>query len=150
MKRHGMPMPRHAATIVTLGPLPTRDRRALAVGVVFGLLGWIAMFRLVGISLPPEPRIALGPAENPASQGTPKSIAIAAMKDSDHPCGAVLDAFRQSDGSIRAVCSNGEAYLVSDGTHAALIWRLPLPHEAQKKTRLPLNAHDAIRYSPLP
>jgi hypothetical protein len=114
MKRRGMPMPRHDVTRATLGPLlSTRDRRALAVCVVFGLLGWIAIFRLVGISLPPEPRIAGGPAENPASQGTPKSIAIAAMKDSDHPCGAVLDAFRQSDGSIRAVCSNGEAYLVS-------------------------------------
>jgi hypothetical protein len=107
-------MPRHDVTRATLGPLlSTRDRGALAVCVAFGLLGWIAILGLVGISLPPGPSIAEGPAENPASQGTPKSIATAALRDSDHPCGAVLDAFRLSDGSIRAVCSNGEAYLVS-------------------------------------
>jgi hypothetical protein len=64
------------------------------------------------MSLLPEQRTVEGPAENPALQGAPQSIATAAMKDSDHPCGAVLDAIRLSDGSIRAVCSNGEAYLV--------------------------------------
>jgi hypothetical protein len=109
-----MPMSRDDVTRATHGPLLSPwDRRALAVCVAFGMLGWIAIFRLVGISLPSEPRIADGPAENPAPQGAAKSIAIAAMKNSDHPCGAVLDAFRLSDGSIRAVCSNGEAYLVS-------------------------------------
>jgi hypothetical protein len=113
MKRCGMPMPPDHVTRTTHGPLlSTRDRRALAVCVVFGLFGWIAVFRLVDISLPPEQRTVEGPAENPAPQGAPKSIAIAAIKDTDHPCGAVLDAIRLSDGSIRAVCSNGEAYLV--------------------------------------
>ncbi len=111
MKRCGMP--RDNVARATHGPLlSTRDRRALAVCVVFGLLGWIGIFRLVDFSLPPEQRTAAGPAENPAPQEAPKSIATAAMKDSDHPCGAVLDAIRLSDGSIRAVCSNGEAYLV--------------------------------------
>jgi hypothetical protein len=104
-----MPMPRDDGTRATHGPLlSTRDRRALAICVVFGLLGWIGIFGLVNMSLPPEQRTVEGPAENFA----PKSIATAAMKDSDHPCGAVLDAIRLSDGSIRAVCSNGEAYLV--------------------------------------
>ncbi len=113
MKRCGMPMPRDDVTTATHGPLlSTRDRRALALCVVFGLLSWITMFRLVDISLPPEQRTVQGPAENPAPQGAPKSIATAALKDADHPCGAVLDAIRLSDGSIRAVCSNGEAYLV--------------------------------------
>ncbi len=113
MKRSGMPMPRDDVTRATHGPLlSTRDRRALAGCVVFGLLGWIAIFSLVDISLPPEQRTVEGPAENPAPQGAPKSIATAAIKDADHPCGAVLDAIRLSDGSIRAVCSNGEAYLV--------------------------------------
>jgi len=109
-----MPMPRDDVTRATHGPLlSTRDRRALAVCVVFGLLGWIVIFRLVDISLPPEQRpVVEGPAENPAPQGAPKSIATAAIKIADHPCGAVLDAIRLSDGSIRAVCSNGEAYLV--------------------------------------
>ena len=113
MKRCGMPMAREDVTRATPGPLlSTRDRRALAVCVVFGLLGWIVIFRLVDISLPPEQRTVEGPAESPAPQGAPKSIATAAIKDTDHPCGAVLDAIRLSDGSIRAVCSNGEAYLV--------------------------------------
>ncbi len=114
MKRRGMPMPRDDVTRATHGPLlSTRDRRALAVCVVFGLLGWIVIFRLVDISLPPEQRpVVEAPAENPAPQGAPKSIATAAIQDADHPCGAVLDAIRLSDGSIRAVCSNGEAYLV--------------------------------------
>ena len=102
-------MPHDDVTTATHGPLlSTRDRRALAICVVFGLLGWIVMFRLVDISLPPERRTV----ENPAPQGAPISIATAAIKDADHPCGAVLDAIRLSDGSIRAVCSNGEAYLV--------------------------------------
>ena len=107
-------MPRDDVTTATHGPLlSTRDRRALAICVVFGLLGWIVVFRLVDISLPPEQRTVERPAENPAPQGTPKSIATAAIEDAAHPCGAVLDAIRLSDGSIRAVCSNGEAYLVS-------------------------------------
>jgi hypothetical protein len=66
----------------------------------------------VDIPLPPEQRTIEGLAENPAPQGAPKSIATAAIEDADHPCGAVLDAIRLSDGSIRAVCSNGEAYLL--------------------------------------
>ena len=108
MKRRGTPMPRDDVTRATHGPLlSTRDRRALAICVVFGLLGWIVMFRLVDMSLPPEQRTVEGSAENPAPQGAPQSIATAAIKDTDHPCGAVLN-----DGSIRAVCSNGEAYQV--------------------------------------
>jgi len=113
MKRRGMPMPPDDVTRATHGPLlSTRDRRALAVCVVFGLLGWIGIFRLADISLPPEQRTVERPAENPAPEGSAKSIATAAMKDADYPCGAVLDATRLSDGSIRAVCSKGEAYLV--------------------------------------
>ena len=107
-------MPRDDATRAPHGPLlSTPDRRALAVCIVFGLLGWIAIFSLVDMSLPPAQHTVEGPTENPAPQGAPKSIATAAIKDTDHPCGAVLDAIRLSDGSIRAVCSNGEAYLVS-------------------------------------
>ena len=106
-------MPRDDVTTATHGPLlSTRDRRALAICVLFGLLGWMVIFRLVDISLPPEQRTVEGPAKNPAPQGGPRSIATAAIKNADHPCGAVLDAIRLSDGSIRAVCSNGEAYLV--------------------------------------
>jgi hypothetical protein len=48
----------------------------------------------------------------PAPKGEPKGIASAAIKEADHPCGRVLDAIRLNDGSIRAVCSNGEAYRV--------------------------------------
>ncbi len=104
---------RDDVTRATHGPLlSTRDRRALAICVVFGLLGWIVILRLVDMSLPPEQRTVEAAAENPAPQGAPKSIATAAMKNADHPCGTVLDAVRLSDGSIRAVCSNGEAYLV--------------------------------------
>lgn len=108
-----MPVARDDVTKATHGPLlSTRDRRALAICVVFGLLGWTVIFALMDISPPPEQRTVERPAENRASQGAPKSIATAAIKDTDHPCGAVLDAVRLSDGSIRAVCSNGEAYLV--------------------------------------
>jgi hypothetical protein len=109
-----MLMLRSDVTRATHGPLlSTRDRRALAVCVVFGLLGWIVMFRLVYMSLPPEQRAFEEPTKISAPQGgAPKSIATAAITDSEHPCGAVLDAIRLSDGSIRAVCSNGEAYLV--------------------------------------
>ena len=63
-------MPRDDVTRATHGPLlSTRDRRALALCVVLGLLGWIVIFRLVDISLPPEQRTVEGPAENPAPFG---------------------------------------------------------------------------------
>jgi len=92
--------------------ISARNRRALAICVIFGLLGWIAFSDSWTSRFPPEQRTVEGSAENPAPQGAPQSIATAAMKDADRPCGAVLDAIRLSDGSIRAVCSNGEAYQV--------------------------------------
>ena len=56
-------MPRDDVRRATHGPLlSTRDRRALAICVVFGLLGWIVIFRLVDMSLPPEQRTVEGPA----------------------------------------------------------------------------------------
>src|SRR5262245_48586608 len=48
----------------------------------------------------------------PAPAGSPKLVAAAAIKDADHPCGRLLDAVRLPEGSIRAVCSNGEAYRI--------------------------------------
>jgi hypothetical protein len=48
----------------------------------------------------------------PAPRGEPKTIATGAIKAANHPSGKVLDAIRLNDGSIRAVCSNGEAYRV--------------------------------------
>ncbi len=48
---------------------------------------------------------------NPASEEM--QIAIRAIRDADHPCPAVVGAQRVSDGSVRAVCTNGEIYRVS-------------------------------------
>lgn len=48
----------------------------------------------------------------PAPAGPPKSVAAAAIKDADHPCGIVSSATRLDSGGIRAVCSNGEAYRI--------------------------------------
>ena len=47
MKRRETPVARDDASMATHGPLlSTRDRRALAVCVVFGLLSWIAILGL--------------------------------------------------------------------------------------------------------
>jgi hypothetical protein len=49
---------------------------------------------------------------SPAPRGDEKQIASAAIKNAEHPCGRVLDAIRLQDNSVRAMCSNGEAYRV--------------------------------------
>ena len=48
----------------------------------------------------------------PAPKGPAEQVAIAAIKDADHPCGTVVRAARTDSGGIRAVCSNGETYRV--------------------------------------
>lgn len=48
----------------------------------------------------------------PAPAGEPKPVALAVIRDADHPCPKVTRAERLSDGSIKAVCSNGEDYRV--------------------------------------
>lgn len=48
----------------------------------------------------------------PAPAGSPKTVAAAAIRDADHPCGNVRDAIRLDTGGIRAVCSNGETYRI--------------------------------------
>jgi hypothetical protein len=39
--------------------------------------------------------------------------AMAAIRDAGHPCDDVVSSTRLSDGSIRALCSNGEVYRVA-------------------------------------
>jgi hypothetical protein len=48
----------------------------------------------------------------PAPKGPAEQVAMAAIKDAGHPCGTIVRATRSDSGSIRAVCSNGEAYRV--------------------------------------
>jgi hypothetical protein len=48
----------------------------------------------------------------PAPYGNPVKVAMEAIKLADHPCGAIKTAIRLSEGNIRAVCTNGEAYRV--------------------------------------
>lgn len=48
----------------------------------------------------------------PAPAGDPKVVGARVIAEADHPCPKVLDAVRLNDGSLRAVCSNGEAYRV--------------------------------------
>ena len=48
----------------------------------------------------------------PAPEGPPEAVATAAIRQTTHPCGAVIEATRLKNGTIRAVCSNGEAYRV--------------------------------------
>jgi hypothetical protein len=48
----------------------------------------------------------------PAPKGPAEQVAMAAIKDTGHPCGTVVRAARTDNGGIRAVCSNGEAYRV--------------------------------------
>ena len=54
-----------------------------------------------------------------APTGPAKRVATAAIADAGHPCSNVLDAIRLNDGTIRAVCSTGDAYrifsFVNDG-----------------------------------
>ena len=97
-------------TRATHGPLLLAwDRRALAVCVVVGLIGWVGIVSFVG-----RGAVEDRPAENSSAAGSSEiTIATTAITDADHPCGVVVNASRLKDGSIRAVCSNGEAYRVS-------------------------------------
>ena len=46
----------------------------------------------------------------PAPSGDPVKVAGKMISDAEHPCPALRSAVRLDDGSIRAVCSNGETY----------------------------------------
>jgi hypothetical protein len=48
----------------------------------------------------------------PAPSGDPKTVATKAIKEAEHPCPKVKSAKRNPDGSVSAVCSNKEDYLV--------------------------------------
>lgn len=48
----------------------------------------------------------------PAPAGDATAIAASAIRAAEHPCGKVASASRLRDGTIRALCSNGEAYRV--------------------------------------
>jgi len=75
--------------------------------VFFRMLG-IGLVVAMGIAPPAHTQITI----TPAPPGAPKPIAAAAIRDADHPCVTVLVAVRLADGSIRAVCSNGEVYRI--------------------------------------
>src|SRR5229473_2411123 len=49
----------------------------------------------------------------PAPSGDPIRVAGKMISDAEHPCPTLRSAVRLSDGSIRAVCSNGETYRLS-------------------------------------
>lgn len=53
----------------------------------------------------PSPPVSVVPNEE-------MRIASRAIREAEHPCGTVAAAVRLSDGSVRAVCSNGEVYRV--------------------------------------
>ena len=74
----------------------------------FGRLGVTLAVALNMASSPVYGQAKIGP----APPGDPKSVASAAIREADHPCGRVLDAVRLNTGGIRAVCSNGDAYRV--------------------------------------
>jgi hypothetical protein len=49
----------------------------------------------------------------PAPTGDAAKVALREIRRADHPCPKVRQAVRAADGSIRAVCSNGEDYLIA-------------------------------------
>lgn len=48
----------------------------------------------------------------PAPAGGAVSVATSAINDAGHKCGKVKSAKRLDDGSVRAVCSNGESFRI--------------------------------------
>lgn len=67
---------------------------------------------------PPDPYAAPAPQKtmptaSAAPIGGPEQVAAAAIEDAGHPCGEISAAVRvPKDGSILAVCTNGERYRV--------------------------------------
>lgn len=51
---------------------------------------------------------------NPAPKGDSRVVADMEIRKAEHPCGQVTSAVRKSDGSIYAICSNSEDYLISN------------------------------------
>jgi hypothetical protein len=54
----------------------------------------------------------------PAPDGDPFSVSTKAIRKAEHPCGKVISAQRRRDGSVLAMCANGEWYLVATAVHA--------------------------------
>ena len=48
----------------------------------------------------------------PAPTGEAKTVAARVLKEAEHPCPKVTSAVRRQDGSIKALCSNSEDYLI--------------------------------------
>ncbi len=48
----------------------------------------------------------------PAPAGDADTVAMSVIRDAEHPCGNVVTAERVADGSIKAVCTNGEDYRI--------------------------------------
>ena len=49
----------------------------------------------------------------PAPTGSPHQVALRVIREAEHPCPKVVNAKRDSSGAIRAICSNGEQYLIA-------------------------------------
>ncbi len=57
--------------------------------------------------------VAYAVTTGPAPSGDPKTVAARELKEAEHPCPKVTSAVRRPDGSIKALCSNSEDYLIA-------------------------------------
>ena len=81
----------------------------------------------------PAPVSAGSPRSQPLPDGDPISIATTAIAEAEHSCGAVIEADRLGDGSIRAVCDNGEEYRV---THLEGVGRVAMKCSAMRRLKI--------------
>ena len=58
------------------------------------------------------PTIAIGQNIGPAPIGDSKVVALQAINEAKHACPKIISAKRWSNGSITAICSNGEDYRI--------------------------------------
>ncbi len=96
-------------TVRPFDPERAAKRRRVAwrvtLAVAGGLIAWLFIWRLV--TGPPQSMTISSPSNRA------EEIASTAIRKAGHPCGTITSATLLSDGSIRATCSNGEAYRVS-------------------------------------
>jgi RNA polymerase subunit RPABC4/transcription elongation factor Spt4 len=100
-----------------VGPVRRSSGPGVGKMILMGIGSLIGLFVLL-VVIGALMRAGSGQAGTPRSSNTsPPShtdiVATGAIRDAGHPCALVTSSSKMSDGSIRALCSNGESYRVS-------------------------------------
>lgn len=81
----------------------------------------ISPLALFFVSLVAVAQATMDPA--PGGAGEEKSVSTKIIRDAEHPCGKVVTATRNNDGTISAKCSNKEKYRIFTANNKPIAMR---------------------------